>query len=310
VSARRAGELHASDSPSYVSFCTSTTATLMPFSASSSTMLLPMPSLPPVTTTTSLGQSHSSLFQLLTTRSSSQPLTEPMTPMATSAFSVRNSVSLWTASCAPRDVYRAARSSGSVRSGLKAVALKRRVVVSRVQPARAVSMREARGERTVARRRQRTFARKRPLAADGHLDSGRRGSMSTEQRQWQWLQRVGVSVPACLCISKGTDGAWACTPAKRRLGPCSLAREAWGDSGAVEQWNSGKGGVSRCSRGRIRVRLARVLRSRPLAHFSPLGHGWTACSSDCCIRKPAITVCRRLSVALDGHLYCRRTIWS
>jgi hypothetical protein len=238
VSARRAGELHASDSPSYVSFCTSTTATLMPFSASSSTMLLPMPSLPPVTTTTSLGQSHSSLFQLLTTRSSSQPLTEPMTPMATSAFSVRNSVSLWTASCAPRDVYRAARSSGSVRSGLKAVALKRRVVVSRVQPARAVSMREARGERTVARRRQRTFARKRPLAADGHLDSGRRGSMSTEQRQWQWLQRVGVSVPACLCISKGTDGAWACTGQAAAWAMFARTGGLGGQwsSGAVEQW--------------------------------------------------------------------------
>lgn len=97
-------------------------------------MLLPMPSAPPVTTTTSFVQSHSALFQLLTTLSSSHSLMEPSTPSATSDLRVRNRAAFWKASCEPREVYFAARISGTVSRGLKAVALRRRVVVSSVQP--------------------------------------------------------------------------------------------------------------------------------------------------------------------------------
>ena len=97
-------------------------------------MLLPMPSAPPVTTTTSFFQSHSSAFQLLMTLSSSQRPTEFSSPSASSVLRWRKAVPCCAASSEPCDEYFAARNSGRVKTGLKAVAWRRRTVVSSVQP--------------------------------------------------------------------------------------------------------------------------------------------------------------------------------
>ena len=97
-------------------------------------MLLPMPSAPPVTTTTSFFQSQSSLFQLFRTLSSSQRPTEFSTPRASSVLRWRKAVPCCEASSDPCEEYFAARNSGRVMTGLKAVAWRRRTVVSSVQP--------------------------------------------------------------------------------------------------------------------------------------------------------------------------------
>jgi hypothetical protein len=90
--------------PSYVSSWTSNTATFMPLSASKCTTTLPIPSLPPVTTTTSLLQTYVSWLQLFVTASSSHALRLLNSPSPTIVFKCLNTVLCSAASMFPRVV--------------------------------------------------------------------------------------------------------------------------------------------------------------------------------------------------------------
>ena len=121
--------------PLYCKGWTSSTATFIPRSASSFTMAAPIPSLPPVITTTSRLQSYfSSVVELFRTRRFNRAVMRWIRPKMSAKRSRRRNVGRAAAFSRPRCVYRDSRSNGRVRYGLRMVRLISRPIVSAVMP--------------------------------------------------------------------------------------------------------------------------------------------------------------------------------